>query len=70
MILGGPYDNPQTMDEQHRFALAFLQQQQQQQQMNALHSVANNGGVDHASVGLHQGVSVNASGGWGHLGKV
>ncbi|XP_075257607.1 uncharacterized protein LOC142349745 isoform X1 [Convolutriloba macropyga] len=70
MILGGAYDNPQSMDDQHRFALAFLHQQQQQQQMNAaaMHSAA--GGVDHsgaAGVNMHGGAAVSAAGGWGHL---
>ena len=73
MILGGAYDNPQSMDDQHRFALAFLHQQQQQQQMNAaaMHSAA--GGVDHsgaAGVNMHGGAAVSAAGGWGHLGKL
>ena len=64
MILGNAYDNPQNMDDQHRFALAFLQQQQQQQ-MNA---AAMHSGVDPSGVNMHGGVSVSgASGGWGHL---
>ena len=61
MILGSAYDNPQNMDDQHRFALAFLQQQQQHMNAAAMHSAA-----DHAAaVNMHAGAS--AAAGWGHL---
>ncbi len=63
MILGSAYDNPQTMDEQHRFALAFLQQQN----MNA---AAMHNAVDHAAaVSMHSAASSmgNPVAGWSHL---